>query len=225
MPRSAPSSSQARHLSALPAVANTRCPMAVASWIAVTPMPEVPPCTSRVSPSRELGAVEHIRPNGIKGFRQRGRFDHGQALRHRQALRQRRRAILGIAAALHQRADHVALGEAAACQVAVDDLARHFQARQVGGARRHRIISLALEHVGPVDARRMDLDQHLAGFQYRRGPLAQLQDLGFARLGDFDCAHGTASLEKTTIVRQLRRPRLLLSGDFLIVVLTRKQIL
>ena len=34
----------------LPAVANTGWPRAVASWIAVTPMPELPPCTSRVSP-------------------------------------------------------------------------------------------------------------------------------------------------------------------------------
>ena len=41
---------QAAHLSSLPAVTITVAPSALASWIAVTPMPLVPPCTSSVSP-------------------------------------------------------------------------------------------------------------------------------------------------------------------------------
>jgi hypothetical protein len=49
--RSAPRSSQARHFSALPAVAKTRAPKARASWIAVVPMPEEPPCTRKDSPA------------------------------------------------------------------------------------------------------------------------------------------------------------------------------
>ena len=39
------------HFSGLPAVAMTRAPNALANWMAVTPMPLVPPCTSAVSPS------------------------------------------------------------------------------------------------------------------------------------------------------------------------------
>ena len=50
MARSAPSSSQARHFSALPAVVKTREPKALASWMAVVPMPLEPPWTSSVSP-------------------------------------------------------------------------------------------------------------------------------------------------------------------------------
>ena len=41
----------ASHLAGLPAVASTVAPKALPSWIAVVPMPEVPPCTSSVSPA------------------------------------------------------------------------------------------------------------------------------------------------------------------------------
>ncbi len=51
MGRAEPASAAA-HLSALPAVTMTVMPSAVPSWIAVTPMPLVPPWTSRVSPGR-----------------------------------------------------------------------------------------------------------------------------------------------------------------------------
>ena len=54
MPRSAPSFSHSAHFSGLPAVANTRWPKARAIWIAVTPMPLLPPCTSSVSPAASL---------------------------------------------------------------------------------------------------------------------------------------------------------------------------
>ena len=49
--RSAPKRRQAALLPSEPAVAKTRAPKRLASWIAVTPMPEVPPCTSTVSPA------------------------------------------------------------------------------------------------------------------------------------------------------------------------------
>ena len=39
------------HLSAEPAVAITLAPNALASWIAVVPMPLVPPCTRNHSPA------------------------------------------------------------------------------------------------------------------------------------------------------------------------------
>ncbi len=42
---------QAAHLSSLPAVTMTFAPSALASWIAVTPMPLEPPCTSSHSPA------------------------------------------------------------------------------------------------------------------------------------------------------------------------------
>jgi hypothetical protein len=42
---------QAAHLSSLPAVTMTVAPAALASWMAVTPMPLVPPWISSVSPA------------------------------------------------------------------------------------------------------------------------------------------------------------------------------
>ena len=47
---SAPCARQAAHFSSLPAVTITVTPKALASWIAVTPMPLDPPWTSSVSP-------------------------------------------------------------------------------------------------------------------------------------------------------------------------------
>ena len=47
---SAPWATQAAHLSSLPAVTMTVTPKALARWMAVTPMPLDPPCTSSVSP-------------------------------------------------------------------------------------------------------------------------------------------------------------------------------
>ncbi|MNV81913.1 hypothetical protein D3C71_1756100 [compost metagenome] len=46
----APSARQLSHLASVPAVTITFAPQARASWIAVTPMPLLPPCTSSVSP-------------------------------------------------------------------------------------------------------------------------------------------------------------------------------
>ena len=43
------------------------------------------------------------------------------------------------------------------------DVAGDFEPEQIGGAFRRRIETLALQHVGPVDARGLDLDQDLAG--------------------------------------------------------------
>jgi hypothetical protein len=51
---SAPRRTHAAHFSSDPAVANTRLPVAFAIWIALTPMPEVPPCTRSDSPGASL---------------------------------------------------------------------------------------------------------------------------------------------------------------------------
>ena len=51
MAASAPSFSAASAFSGVPTVQNTRAPSALATWMAITPIPDVPPCTSSVSPS------------------------------------------------------------------------------------------------------------------------------------------------------------------------------
>ena len=157
---------QAAHFSSLPAVAITVAPQALASWIAVTPMPLVPPWTSSVSPGLQARPVEHVRPDGEEGLGQARRLDVGQASRApagiarpapRTAPRSRRRRPA-------RRRGHRCSKPAAAIAAAspLDDRSRHFQARQVGRARRHRVQALALQHVGPVHAGRRDANQHLA---------------------------------------------------------------
>ena len=62
MASAAPSARQAWALASDPAVAKTRTPRAWASWIAVVPMPEEPPCTRKLSPA--------LRPPRTKTFDQ-----------------------------------------------------------------------------------------------------------------------------------------------------------
>src|SRR5207253_2494584 len=57
----------------------------------------------------EPAAIEDVGPHREEGFGQTGGIDERNALRHRQALRRRRDAIFGIAAAGNQRADRIAL--------------------------------------------------------------------------------------------------------------------
>ncbi len=51
MTTSAPSSRQRASFCADPAVQATRAPKALPSWIAIVPIPLLPPCTSSVSPA------------------------------------------------------------------------------------------------------------------------------------------------------------------------------
>jgi len=71
----------------------------------------------------------------------------------------------------------------------IDDLARHFEPRQIRRARRRRVAALSLEHVRPVHAGGRDLDQHFARLQRGHRALARLQHFGRAKFGDFDRFH------------------------------------
>ena len=101
----------------------------------------------------DLGSRYHGRGLELVGHRNHGRcIERGQR-------RIRPRAVLGFAP-----------------WVSVERLrtfAGHFKARQIGGARWRRVVAHALEHVGTVDAGRVHLDQHLAGFDDRHRALAQ----------------------------------------------------
>ena len=50
--------------SALPTVVNAVAPNALASWIAVSPMPLLPPWMRMLSPRLEVHAVEDVVPDG-----------------------------------------------------------------------------------------------------------------------------------------------------------------
>ena len=145
----------------------------------------------------ELPALEEVVPDGEVVLRQRRRAQHVEPLRWRQALRRRRRAVLGVGAARRERADRIAQlpprDPCAQCR----DSARGLEARQVRRARRRRIEAGTLGDVRPIDARRRDLDQDLAVLGLRHRPRRRHQRLGPARLLDLDaghrggkCAHG-----------------------------------
>ena len=84
------------------------------------------------------------------------------AVGHRQALADRRDRIFGIAAAGEQGADRLADQLGGHVLAGRGDDARDFEAGNRGRAGRRRIEAAALQHVGPVDPGRGDLDQHLA---------------------------------------------------------------
>ena len=121
--------------SALPAVAKTVAPKALASWIAVTPMPEVPPWISTVSPARQPAMAEQIGPDGEVGLRQGGGAQRVVAGGPGQRLRLGRRAVFGIGAAIGQRADLVADLAARDLGAHRDHLAGAFQADASGSRR------------------------------------------------------------------------------------------
>ena len=133
------------------------------SAIAIVPIPLVPPCTSTLSPSAAKPRSNRFTQtvNNVSGIaaasKSVDRIGHGQAGADGSD------AIFGIAAACDEGAD------VAAHQLfpTVDDLSGDFQPEDVRRTGRRRIEPLALKDVGPVDARRGDLDQHLAGARGR----------------------------------------------------------
>ncbi len=136
------------------------------------------------------GAFEHVVPDGEDRLRQRRRLGESEALRHRQGGGLGRHGELGIAAAIDQRTDEIAVLEARRARTAANDFARDFETEQVGRAFRRGIESLTLEHVGPVDAGGGNLDQHLAATGARHRPRGRHQNLGPAGLLRFDDRHG-----------------------------------
>ena len=171
MARSAPRRSQAAHFSADPAVANTRDPARARQLNRRRADPARPAVHEERLPGLQPSAREDVRPHGEERFRDGGRRDDIEPPRHRQALRGRRDAILGVAAPCDERADLVAHAPIAHLGAPLFDRPRHFEAGNVGRAGRRRISPETLEDVGPIDARGGDLDQHLAVGGDRCGPL------------------------------------------------------
>ena len=96
------------HFSAEPAVAITLAPNALASWIAVVPMPLVPPCTRNHSPAVEPPALEHVVPHREEGLGHGRRRAPCRARPGSAAPPAPRRCVCGVAAAVDQRAHLVA---------------------------------------------------------------------------------------------------------------------
>ena len=179
---SAPSATQAAHFSSLPAVANTVAPRALAIWIAVTPMPLVPPCTSRVSPGCSRARSNTLLQTVKKVS---GRLAASTSLRpcgHRQALgagATQYSAYPPPATSAHTRSPSLkpaAPVAAASPATTAGDL----QARHIGGARRHRVMPMRCSTSGRLTPAAAHADQHFAGARHRHRALGQAQHLGRA---------------------------------------------
>ena len=186
----APTRSAAAHLSADPAVTMTVSPSTCPSWIAVTPMPLVPPWTRIVSPAR-------ARPRSTT-FDQTVNQVSGRLAapviaipagtgRHWPAGGD---AIFGIAAARDQRADRVAGPPTLDAVTDGGNGARNLQPHDRRRAGRHRVHPHALQHVGAVDPCGGDLDEHLARAGFWDGAGDRDQHLRASGCGGVDCGHG-----------------------------------
>ncbi len=133
-------------------------------------------------------ALEQVHPDGEQGLRHRRRFGQRKDFRHGEAGPGRRDAIFGIAAARDERADLLA-DEVSSALSRFDDRAGHFESEDVRRSGRRRIEAPALEDVGPIDAGRGDLDQHLARADARHRPFDQRKLLRAVRLRRDDGLH------------------------------------
>src|ERR1019366_9511595 len=126
---------------------------------------------------REPASRENIVEDGEIIFRNPRRSDHAQSFRHRQTERGMRKRIFGIAARADESAHVVAFGWHAHAFATGDGPAGDFKARNIALARRGRIDALPLQPIGPVDARRRDFDQNLAGSGFWDRRLADSYDV------------------------------------------------
>jgi hypothetical protein len=137
----------------------------------------------------QAAALEGIVPDREEGFGDRGGFDWREPARQRQGVALVRLAVFGIAAADHQRHDLIAGLPARCAGTERDDFARDLEAGDVGCARGRRVVPLPLHHVRPVDARRLDLHQHLAVGESRQRARLGHEHLRSAGRTDRDRGH------------------------------------
>ena len=128
-------------------------------------------------------------PDGKEGFRQRGGLGQAQARRNGQRIAFMHGAIFGIAAAGDEGANPIAGREAGHAFPGGHHFAGNFQAGDIRGAGRRRIVPLALQHVGAVNAGGGDFHQKLARLRNRHRAFSDDQNLGGARLADFNRFH------------------------------------
>src|SRR5690606_19338635 len=104
---------------------------------------------------------------------------------------------LGVAAAGQQRADLVALRQVRHALADGRDDAGALQPEHLGRAGRRRIVALALQEVGAVDAGGGDLDDDLAGSGLGRGDVGDDEALGSSGLFHDHGSHGSHRSEGT----------------------------
>ena len=119
----------------------------------------------------EPSALEHVVPDREDRLGQGGGLHGGQSVRDEQRGGFGRHRELGIAAAIGEGADEIAVLEARHVLADGDDGACDFEAEKIRGVLGRRVEALALEHVGAIDARRLNDDEHFVRCGLRHGPL------------------------------------------------------
>ncbi len=137
----------------------------------------------------QLCAIEHVAPYGKQGFRQRRGLDQGKPIGDRQALARGYRHVLGVAAAIGQRADAVAHIPTFDALSDCGNLPGHFQAHNRRCAGRRWIKAHALDDIRPVDAGRGHSDQDLSRCGHRLVAIGQLHRVRPAVFRQIDKSH------------------------------------
>ena len=97
--------------------------------------------------------------------------------------------LLGVAATGQQRAHLVADGPAGDALAQLCDATGALHAEIGRGAARGRVVALALQHVGPVQAGRGHVEDDLARPGLGRGHVLNLEHFGATWVGNHDGAH------------------------------------
>ncbi|KMS82714.1 hypothetical protein ACZ91_57125 [Streptomyces regensis] len=140
-------------------------------------------------PFGQSGVHHEVRPHRARHLGKTGGGDQFDLARQRQQLARGHGHLLGVATACQQGAHLVAdlpLGDALA---ELRDRPRTLQAEDLARAGRRRIVAHPLHHVRPVDGRRRDVEEHLAGRGFRIGDLGQFEILWWAWFPEHDRAH------------------------------------
>jgi hypothetical protein len=114
--------------------------------------------------------------------------------------------IFGIAARADESAHVVAFGWHAHAFATGDGPAGDFKARNIALARRGRIDALPLQAIGPVDARRRDFDQNLAGSGFWDRRLADSYDVRAAMALEIYLPHHERDFSAKLLLNQKRIP-------------------
>ena len=194
MARSAPSRSQAAALFRRPGGRQHRA----------TPAPapaESPSCrcrSSRRAPAATRPARSRPRSNTLVHTVKKvsgiaAAVDQVESARHRQALRRRRRAVLGVAAAGHQRADRSPTAPRARVRAPTSTMVpATSRPGNVRGAGRRRIAAAPLRRVGPVHAGRRHPISTSPGAGRGRGRSTGTSTSGPPNCRDLDGDHRVA---------------------------------
>ena len=199
---SAPSSAQRASFSVLPAVTATVAPTALASWIAIVPMPLEPPCTSSVSPGRRWAIM--------KTFDQTVQVTSGSAAAVTRSTPSGTGSSWPAGTATFSAYPPPASSAHTSSPTDQPDTPapsaairpEHSRPGYGGRAGRRIVEPLALEQIGAVDGARRHLDQHLALAGHRIGDLGPDERLGATGFRNRDRMHAG---EATPGVRSCRQ--------------------